>query len=170
MISSPLRSRFSGGIFRLEFYTEQELGKIISRSAHILSVDLDTTAAHEISKRSRSTPRTANYLLKRCRDYAQVHKTILSEDVVKTTLQLLGVDHRGLTFADRSVIEALANKYKGGPVGLSTLAMSLAEEPATIEEFNEPYLIQIGFIERTSRGRTLTDAGYRHLKLDPPVR
>jgi Holliday junction DNA helicase RuvB len=170
MISSPLRSRFSGGIFRLEFYTEQELGKIISRSAHILSVDLDTTAAHEISKRSRSTPRTANYLLKRCRDYAQVHKTILSEDVVKTTLQLLGVDHRGLTFADRSVIEALANKYNGGPVGLNTLAMSLAEEPATIEEFNEPYLIQIGFIERTPRGRTLTDAGYSHLKLDPPVR
>lgn len=170
MISSPLRSRFSGGVFRLEFYSDKELEKIISRSAKILGVDFDEHASHEIAKRSRFTPRTANYLLKRCRDYAQVNKTNLSEQIVKTTLQLLGIDEKGLTLADRSIIEALANKYNGGPVGLNTLAMSLAEEPATIEEFNEPYLIQIGFIERTPRGRTLTDKGYEHLKLDPPVR
>ncbi len=167
MVSSPLRSRFSGGVFRLEFYTLDEISTIISRSAKILNIEIEKFAAHQIALRSRATPRTANYLLKRCRDYAQVHKTTLTEDVVNTTLDMLGIDSVGLTQSDQKILDALADKYKGGPVGLSTLAMSLAEEPSTIEEFNEPYLIQIGFIERTPRGRILTDKAYKHLG-NPP--
>ncbi len=168
MISSPLRSRFSGGVFRLEFYTIPELEKIVRRSAKILGIEIGLDAAGEIAKRSRFTPRTANYLLKRCRDYAQVHKTNVNKEIVKTTLELLGIDEEGLTSSDRKILLAIAEKYNGGPVGLGTLAMSLAEEPSTIEEFNEPYLIQIGFIERTPRGRTLTEKAYKHLNITPP--
>lgn len=166
MISSPLRSRFSGGVFRLEFYTHEELQKIISRSAKILGIDIPTDASREIALRSRFTPRTANYLLKRCRDYAQVHKKPLNKEIVETTLEMLGIDEMGLTQSDRKILLAIAEKYNGGPVGLGTLAMSLAEEPSTIEEFNEPYLIQIGFIERTPRGRTLTEKAYEHLGVE----
>ncbi len=163
MISSPLRSRFSGGVFRLEFYSEKELEKIISRSAKILGVSMPSDASQELSKRSRFTPRTANYLLKRARDLAQINKKDLDKQIVEETMRMLGVDHKGLSQSDRKILEAMESKYNGGPVGLSTLAMSLAEEPSTIEEFNEPYLIQIGFIERTPRGRTLTDQGRSHL-------
>ena len=163
MISSPLRSRFSGGVFKLEFYSHDEIGEIIKRSAKILGVKITEEAAYEIGKRSRSTPRTANYLLKRCRDFAQVHKKDLDKDVVEETLSLLGVDEMGLIHTDRHLLKTIIDKFKGGPVGLNTLAMSLSEEEATIEEFNEPYLLQIGFIERTSRGRVVTEAGYNHL-------
>ena len=168
MISAPLRSRFSGGIFRLEFYSDQEIEKIISRSAKILGIKIDDEAAVEIAKRSRKTPRTANYLLKRCRDYSQINNTHLSKDSVDKTLQMLDIDEIGLTKADMSVMNALIKKFNGGPVGLGTLAMSLSEESGTIEEFNEPYLLQLGFIERTPRGRMVTLSGYKHLRIDPP--
>ena len=168
MISSPLRSRFSGGIHRLEFYTEEEIGKIVNRSSKIMGVKIDTEAVVEISKRSRQTPRTANYLLKRCRDYSQVNNADLSRDMVMQTLELLRIDEKGLSKSDRDVLETIVNKFNGGPVGLHTLAMSLSEEPGTIEEFNEPYLIQLGFIERTPRGRISTVNGYEHIGVKPP--
>lgn len=168
MLSSPLRSRFSGGIFRLEFYTPEEIKSIIKRSANILGVSLSKIAAEAIAERSRFTPRTANYLLKRARDYAQVQKRDIDEDVASEAFKLLGVDKVGLNASDRSLLDTIAKKFSGGPVGLNTLAASLAEEEATIEEFNEPYLLQIGFLERTPRGRTLTKLAYGHLGLDFP--
>jgi holliday junction DNA helicase RuvB len=169
MISSPLRSRFSGGIFKLEFYTQDEIRKILSRSAGILGIGLEDAAGAEIAKRSRYTPRTANYFLKRCRDFAQVQKTSLTKDAVDGALALLGIDAVGLSPADRDILHAIINKFSGGPVGLNTLAAALSEEQATIEEFNEPYLLQLGFIDRTPRGRIVTTLGYEHLGLQPPT-
>jgi Holliday junction DNA helicase RuvB len=168
MVSSPLRSRFSGGVFRLEFYTKEEIEKIIGRSAKILNIEIEKSAVEEIALRSRSTPRTANYLLKRCRDFAQVKKTSLSKDIVDTALRMIGIDKKGLTHSDRTILETIIHKYNGGPVGLNTIAASLSEDQATIEEFNEPYLIQLGFIERTPRGRMVTELGYTHLDLEYP--
>jgi holliday junction DNA helicase RuvB len=167
-ISSPLRSRFSGGVFKLEFYTNEEIEKILNRSAKILGVEIDIDATKEIAKRSRSTPRTANYLLKRCRDLAQINKTKLDKQTVKDTLDMLGIDELGLTKADRDILITIADKYKGGPVGAGTLATSLSEEIGTIEEFHEPYLIQIGLIERTSRGRIVTEKAFQHLNIKIP--
>ena len=169
MISSPLRSRFSGGIHKLEFYSDEEIQQIVDRSAKILGVTIHPEGAQEIAKRSRYTPRTANYFLKRARDFAQVNNTELSQDAVNQSLALLGVDHMGLTAADREILETIIHKFGGGPVGLNTIASSLSEEEATIEEFNEPYLMQIGFIDRTPRGRTVTELGYKHLGLTPPI-
>jgi len=168
MLSSPLRSRFSGGIFRLEFYNPEEIIKIIKRSANILGVSLSKTAGEAIAERSRFTPRTANYLLKRARDYAQMQKKDIDEDVVNEAFNLLGIDKMGLNASDISLLKTIANKFRGGPVGLNTLAASLSEEEATIEEFNEPYLLQIGFLERTPRGRVLTKHAYKHLGIDFP--
>jgi len=168
MISSPLRSRFSGGIFRLEFYTEDEIEKILHRSSKILGVSIDEDAAKEVARRSRFTPRTANYLLKRVRDYAQVNKKGLSRNAVEEALLLLGVDARGLNPSDRAILRTVIEKFGGGPVGLNTLAAALSEEEGTIEEFNEPYLLQVGFIERTPRGRVVTIHGYNHLEISPP--
>lgn len=170
LLSSPLRSRFSGGIFRLEYYTQEEIEKIITRSSHILGISVEPSAVSEIAKRSRFTPRTANYFLKRCRDFAQVHKKDLSKAVVDEALHLLGIDHKGLSLSDRTILETIVTKFKGGPVGLNTLAASLSEEQATIEEFNEPYLLQVGFLERTPRGRVVTDAGYAHIDAVPEIR
>lgn len=169
MISSPLRSRFSGGIFKLEFYTNDEILDIITRSAKILGIDLDKNAGKEIAKRSRFTPRTANYLLKRARDFSQVHKSKLTKDTVDEALKLLGIDEVGLSPADRDILHTIINKFAGGPVGLNTLAAALSEEQATIEEFNEPYLIQLGFLDRTPRGRIVTTSGYEHLGLTSPT-
>lgn len=169
LLSSPLRSRFSGGVYRLEFYTEKEIEEIIKRSAKILGVSLEEGAAIEIAKRSRFTPRTANYFLKRCRDYAQVKKSSLSVPLVNDALALLGIDPIGLTHSDKVILETIIHKFSGGPVGLNTLAAALSEEQATIEEYNEPYLIQTGLLERTPRGRTVTVHGYKHLGLTPPV-
>ena len=168
LLSSPLRSRFSGGTFRLEFYTTEEIIQIITRSAKILGVTLEESAAHEIAIRSRFTPRTANYLLKRCRDLAQIRKTDLSKEIVNEALELLGIDHKGLSVSDRKLLETIITKFSGGPVGLNTLAAALSEEEATIEEFNEPYLIQLGFLERTPRGRVATALAYKHLGLTLP--
>ena len=169
MISSPLRSRFSGGTFRLEFYSNEEIEKIIKRSAKILRIDVSNEAAQEIAKRSRFTPRTANYFLKRCRDFAQVNKTDLNTGVVHEALEMLGVDRAGLSQADRNIMKVVINKFSGGPVGLNTLAAALSEDQSTLEEFNEPYLIQLGFLERTPRGRMITRSGYEHLGLLAPA-
>jgi Holliday junction DNA helicase RuvB len=163
MLSSPMRSRFSGGVFRLEFYTDEELAEIITRSARILEIELERSAAHEIASRSRYTPRTANYLLKRARDFAQIKKTALTRETVTETLKLLGIDELGLLASDRALLETLIEKFNGGPVGLNTLATSLSEESSTLEEFNEPYLLRLGLIERTPRGRSATDKAYSHL-------
>lgn len=168
LISSPLRSRFSGGVFRLEFYEEKEIEEIIKRSAKLLNVEIDKEALTEIAKRSRRTPRTANYLLKRSRDYAQVKKTDLNTNIVKEALELLGIDETGLNSSDRALLVAIVEKFNGGPVGLNTLAASLSEEEATIEEYNEPYLMQLGFLERTPRGRQVTELGYSHLGKKKP--
>jgi Holliday junction DNA helicase RuvB len=167
-LSSPLRSRFSGGVFRLEFYALDELERIVTRSANVLGIEADTEAVKEIAKRSRATPRTANYLLKRCRDYAQVRKEKLGKRTAEEALSLLGIDHVGLTAADRTILETIMQKFAGGPVGLSTIAASISEEQSTVEEVYEPYLLQIGFLERTPRGRVATLRAYEHLGLTPP--
>lgn len=168
MLSSPLRSRFSGGTFRLEFYSEEEIEEIIKRSAKILGIEIGESASKEIAKRSRFTPRTANYFLKRCRDFAQVSGGEITEKTVTDTLELLGIDEVGLSSSDRNLLTALIEKFGGGPVGLNTLGAALSEEQATIEEVHEPYLIQLGFIERTPRGRTATAKAYDHLKKKKP--
>jgi len=166
LLSAPLRSRFSGGTFRLEFYTHDEIKKILARSAVILGVELSDDALDEIAKRARFTPRTANYFLKRCRDYAQVHKMPLSKDAVKKALALLEIDELGLSSSDRRILEIIITKFDGGPVGLKTIAAATSEEEATIEEVIEPYLIQLGLLERTNRGRTVTKKGYEHLAFE----
>lgn len=168
MISSPLRSRFSGGVFKLEFYSDEEIEEIVRRSARILGIELRDGAEKEIAKRARYTPRTANYFLKRARDFAQVSKRNLDQQTVEESLSLLGIDHKGLSPADRLLLETIADKFSGGPVGLGTLAAALSEEEATIEEFNEPYLLQLGFLERTPRGRSLTAHAFSHLGKTPP--
>ena len=168
MLSSPLRSRFSGGTFRLEFYNPEEIGKIIGRSAKILGVPLTQDAINEIALRSRFTPRIANYFLKRCRDYAQVHKRDLTEDAVCKALELLEVDELGLNSADRKALGVIVNKFGGGPVGIKTISAATSEEEETIEEVIEPYLIQIGLLERTARGRMATKKAYEHLGLKAP--
>ncbi len=166
LLSSPLRSRFSGGVFRLEFYTHDEIKKILARSAQILGVEIEDHALEEIASRARFTPRTANYFLKRCRDYAQVHKTPLTKESVKKALALLEIDELGLSASDRRVLHVIIEKFNGGPVGLKTIAAATSEEEATIEEVIEPYLIQLGLLERGPRGRTVTNKGYEHLGFD----
>ena len=163
MLSAPLRSRFSGGVFKLEFYSDEEIEKIIERSAKILGVEIENEAKTEIAKRSRSTPRTANYLLKRGRDLAQVREKNLTNDIVKEALNMLNIDELGLNSEDRAMLTIIEDKFKGGPVGLNTLAAALSEEQATIEDVYEPYLLKLGLIERTPRGRTVTDRARRHL-------
>ena len=168
LLSSPLRSRFSGGVFRLEFYSHENIAAIVKRSAKVLGFEIEDEAVLEIAKRSRRTPRTANYFLKRCRDYAQVHNTLLTKQSVTETLTLLEIDDVGLTSTDRLILDTIINKYKGGPVGLGTIAASISEEESTIEEVNEPFLMQLGLIERTQRGRVATDAAYTHLGKEVP--
>lgn len=163
MLSSPLRSRFSGGTFRLEYYTEKEIERILERSAKILGVDSQVGALKELAIRSRFTPRTANYLLKRARDFAQVKRSALTKESVMDALKLLGVDELGLHPSDRSLLTVLIEKFGGGPVGLNTLGAALSEEEATIEDVHEPYLIQLGLLERTPRGRRVTPKAFEHL-------
>ena len=169
LLSSPLRSRFSGGVLRLDYYTVPEIEKILSRSAHILGITIRPNALSIIAERSRFTPRIANRLLKRARDWAQVHKVSgIDEDVVLKTLDLLGIDQKGLEEADRKVLDVLMTKFKGGPVGLGTLAAATSEDIQTIEEVYEPYLLRLGFIERTPRGRVATAHAWQHLGKSPP--
>lgn len=170
LVSSPLRSRFSGGVFRLEFYSDEEIAEIVKRSSKLLGIALDADALKEIAKRSRFTPRTANYFLKRARDYAQVHKKNLDKETVKGALDMLSVDEKGLNASDRKFLEILIKKFSGGPIGIKTLAAALSEEESTIEEVIEPYLLQLGLIERTARGRTATPKAYEHLGLKVPAK
>lgn len=168
-VSSPLRSRFSGGVFHLEFYSKEDIAKILSRSATILGIEADPDAILEIARRSRATPRTANYLLKRARDVAQLKRSQLTKELVDEALSMLEIDELGLTPADRRILEALIDRFKGGPVGVGAIAASLGEEPSAISDVHEPYLLQLGLIERTPRGRVATTASYEHLKKDPPL-
>lgn len=164
LLSSPLRSRFSGGVYRLQYYTEDEIATIVTNSARILGTSIPADAALEIAKRSRFTPRIANYYLKRARDYAQVHKAIIDKEVVDVSLALLEIDEFGLGISERMVLDALVNTFNGGPVGLNTLAAATGEEEATIEDVTEPYLIQIGMLERTPRGRKATEKALSRFK------
>ncbi len=166
LVSSPLRSRFSGGVFRLEFYSNDEIKKIVSRSSKLLNTTLNEEALEEIAKRSRYTPRTANYFLKRARDYAQVHKKDLDQKTTKEALNMLAIDEIGLNQSDRKFLEILIEKFNGGPVGLKTICAAMSEEEATVEEVIEPYLIQLGLLERTARGRIATKKAYEHLGYD----
>ncbi|MEI7719685.1 MAG: Holliday junction branch migration DNA helicase RuvB [bacterium] len=167
-LSAPLRSRFSGGVFRLEFYSDTDIERIVARSAKILGVEVEASGVSEIAKRSRFTPRTANYLLKRARDYAQLQKVPLSKKVVDEALAMLEVDSLGLTPLDRRLLEVLITRFHGGPAGVSSLAAALAEEPATVSEVHEPFLLQLGLIERTPRGRVATKKAYEHLGKEVP--
>ncbi len=168
MLSAPLRSRFSGGTFRLQYYTDAEIAEILRRSAEILGIEVDKDSLLEIAHRSRATPRTANYLLKRARDFADVNGEKLDIKTVKKALALLEIDEGGLNQTDRDILSLLIDKFQGGPVGLKTIAAALSEEEATIEEVNEPYLMQTGLIERTPRGRVITKKGYEHMGADAP--
>jgi len=162
LLSSPLRDRF-GVIHKLEFYTPEELSVIVKRSAQVLNVEIDEAGASEISLRSRGTPRLANRLLKRVRDFADVkYKGKITLEVAKYALDLLDVDPLGLDKSDRKMLLALMEKYNGGPVGLDTLAATIGEESDTVEDVYEPYLIQLGLINRTPRGRVVTPFCYRH--------
>jgi holliday junction DNA helicase RuvB len=168
LLSGPLRDRF-GAVYRLDFYTKAELEKIISRSARILDIEIHEESVSEIARRARGTPRVANRLLRRVRDYAQVRGDgRATVDTTRTALGLLEVDEIGLEPLDRQLLHTVIVKFKGGPVGLDTLATSLSEEPETIEDVHEPYLIQIGFLARTARGRVATELAYRHIGIDPP--
>ena len=164
LISAPLRSRFSGGVFRLQYYTEDEIAKILERSASVLNTNIGKDSLFEISKRSRQTPRTANYLLKRCRDYAQVNKIDISKDSVDKALSLLKIDSIGLTEVDIDILKLVHEKFNDGPVGADTIAAALSEERATVEEVYEPYLLQLGFIDRTPRGRVITKRAIEHIE------
>jgi len=177
LISSPLRSRFSGGVFRLEFYSNEEIAKIIDRSGKLLDITLEPEALSEIAKRSRFTPRTANYFLKRARDFAQVSsegkqasyaagKKVIDKKTTVAALNMLAIDEIGLNASDRKFLEILIEKFGGGPVGLKTMAAAMAEEEATVEEVIEPYLLQLGLLERTARGRVATKKAYNHLDFD----
>jgi len=169
LITGPLRDRF-GFVARLDYYEADELEAIIRRSAHILGVDLDQDGAAEIAGRSRGTPRIANRLLRRVRDYAEVRADgRVTRKLASEGLAVFGVDTLGLDKVDRAVLDALCSRFGGGPVGLSTLAVSVGEEPDTVEDVYEPFLMQLGLLMRTPRGRVAMPAAWRHLGLEPPV-
>lgn len=170
LLSSPLRSRF-GITNRLDYYNSEQLHLILERSAHLLDIQTDPAALKEIAKRSRGTPRIANRLLRRCRDFAQAdaklsqHEGILTQGVADYALKALEVDDLGLDEMDKRILQVIIDKYSGGPVGVNTLAVAVGEEPGTLEEVYEPYLIQEGFLARTPRGREITDRAYKHFGL-----
>ena len=165
MLSAPLRDRF-GVIQRLEFYSPDELSEIILRSSRVLNMEMDTNGAMELARRSRGTPRLANRLLKRVRDYAQVkYDGKVTESVAREVLDILEVDRFGLDSVDRNILWTMIEKFGGGPVGLETLAASIGEDSGTLEDVYEPYLLQNGFLQRTPRGRVVTPMAYRHLGL-----
>ena len=168
MLTNPLRDRF-GIVARLEFYTAEELGRIVHRSAGLLDVAMDASGALEIARRSRGTPRIANRLLRRVRDYAQVKSDgMVSADIADAALRMLDVDHLGFDVMDRKLLQAVVEKFGGGPVGLDNLAAAIGEERDTIEDVLEPYLIQQGYLMRTPRGRVATRLAYQHFGLQPP--
>lgn len=166
MVSSPLRSRFSGGTFRLDFYTDEEIATILRRSADILDIALDDRHLDAIAKRSRKTPRVANYLLRRVRDYAQMHQKNIGDESIREAFELLGLDETGLSAHDRTILKTIRDKFGGGPVGIKNIAAATGEDEGTIEEVVEPYLIQLGLLERTPRGRTLTNKGREYVAVE----
>ena len=166
LLTAPLRDRF-GIIHRMEFYTVEELQTIIMRSAEVLNAPLEPAGAMEMARRSRGTPRLANRILKRVRDYAQVkHDGLITEEVAMTALDLMDVDRMGLDHIDRNILLTMIHKFGGGPVGLDTLAAAIGEDAGTIEDVYEPYLLKNGFLNRTPRGRVVTDYAYSHLGLE----
>jgi Holliday junction DNA helicase RuvB len=168
LLTAPLRDRF-GVVHHLEPYCVKDLTTILTRSAAVLDVAIETPGAEEIARRSRGTPRIANRLLKRVRDFAQVRfDGVITPDVAKSSLNQLEIDPMGLDTVDKKILHAIINKFGGGPVGLDTLAASIDEEAGTLEDVAEPYLLQLGFIQRTPRGRMVTRLGYAHLGLTPP--
>jgi Holliday junction DNA helicase RuvB len=170
MLTNPLRDRF-GIVARLEFYTAEELARIVVRSAGLLHVPIDADGALEIARRSRGTPRIANRLLRRVRDYADVRaEGRITVPVADRALAMLDVDPQGFDLMDRKLLEAVVHRFDGGPVGLDNVAAAIGEEPGTIEDVIEPYLIQQGYLQRTPRGRVATLAAYRHLGVAPPAR
>ncbi len=165
LLTSPLRARF-GIVERLNFYESKELAQIVKRSAQILNVQLDAEGSEEIARRSRGTPRVANRLLKRIRDFAQVKADgVITKKVADDALQMLEVDHEGLDMMDRKILSYIMNEFEGGPVGVGTLAVAVGEEAETLEEIYEPYLIQRGFIKRTQSGRVVTKLAYEHMQM-----
>ncbi len=169
LLTTPLRDRF-GMTFRLDYYDPAELGIIVRRSAGILGVEIGDEAADEIARRSRGTPRVANRILRRVRDVAEVrHQGVITPEVAKEALELLEVDGCGLEKTDRDLLRAIVERFDGGPVGLSTLAVALGEETDTVEDVYEPYLLQLGFIQRTPRGRIVTKSGRAHLGVASPA-
>lgn len=168
LLSSPLRSRF-GATFRLDYYKNEDIEKIVERSAKLLQVPISEEAVRSIASAARFTPRVANRLLKRCRDYAQINREkIIDEKTVKNTLDMLEIDELGLERIDRELLEVIIKKFNGGPVGLKAISAGLNEEMGTIEYVYEPFLIRIGLLNRTPLGRTATEAAYRHLEIRTP--
>src|SRR5207302_11248129 len=169
LLSGPMRDRF-GAVYRLDFYTVAELELILRRSARLLALEIEDQARTELARRSRGTPRIANRLLRRVRDYAQVRAAGRATlEVTRDALAMLEVDVLGLEPLDRRILETMILKFRVGPVGLDTIATSVAEEPETVEDVHEPFLIQTGLLARTSRGRVATELAYRHLGLEPPA-
>ena len=169
LLTAPLRDRF-GVIHRLEFYSVEELKVIVQHSAVILGVSIDEEGAMELARRSRGTPRLANRILKRVRDFAQVkYDGIITKEIADTALDLMDVDKMGLDHIDRNILCTMIDKFKGGPVGLDTLAAATGEDPGTIEDVYEPYLIKNGFLNRTPRGRVVTERTYHHFGLEMPT-
>ncbi|MCX6779006.1 MAG: Holliday junction branch migration DNA helicase RuvB, partial [Candidatus Magasanikbacteria bacterium] len=169
LLSGPLRDRF-GAIYHLNYYEEPEIEQIVNRSANILDINLDKKSCSRIATSARRTPRIANRLLKRVRDYAQVKGDgAITEELSSEALKMLEIDEAGLDQVDRLILEVMINKFDGGPVGLNTLSAATAEEVETIEEIYEPFLLQRGLINRTPRGRVVTALAYKHLGLTPPV-
>jgi Holliday junction DNA helicase RuvB len=162
-ISGPLRSRFGGGTFQLDFYSDEDVESIIRRSARILNLEVPSEVVRGLAARSRATPRVANALLKRVRDYAEVHEKDISTEVADLACELFGIDALGLTKDDRRYLDVLEQGFRGGPAGIRALASALHEDPDTVENVYEPYLLRLGFIERSSRGRILTQKGREYL-------
>lgn len=163
-LSAPLRSRFGGGVYQLDFYSDEDLHAIITRSAQVLGLTAPSDVVERIASRSRATPRIANALLKRVRDYSEVHELPLSPQVCDEACKLFGIDELGLTKDDQRYLTTLRDGFKGGPAGIRALASALHEDPDTVESIYEPYLLRLGFIERTSRGRMLTEKGRAYLQ------
>jgi Holliday junction DNA helicase RuvB len=169
LISAPLRGRF-GLVLRLNHYDEADLTRIVIRSARLMALTISEEAAGEIARRARGTPRIANRLLRRVRDWAQVHGNgVVSGESAKAALELYEVDALGLDRIDQGVLEALVHRFGGGPVGLSTLAVAVGEEPETIESVSEPFLVRLGLLLRTPRGRVATESAWRHVGVQPPA-
>jgi holliday junction DNA helicase RuvB len=171
-ISGPLRSRFGGGVYQLDFYSDEDVRSILARSAKLLNLEIEKEVVHTLAARSRATPRVANALLKRVRDYAEVHDAPITIEVCDEACDLFGIDTLGLTKDDRRYLETLQNGFKGGPAGIRALASALHEDPDTVENVYEPYLLRLGFIERSPRGRMLTEKGrvYFAGEREPPGR